>query len=118
MLTLSPTVGDSWFSTAWGNNKPRTFANNPVDQYDSRFLTGRLAAKQLSIDGQGTTTITEPTRMFVSCSWLNTQTVVFVYVPKETNGVLSLRSRSNHETKCRFGDYVIIYELTYYDPEF
>ena len=106
---LAPS-GDAWFSKAWSNGIPRDFTKDPVDPYDSRFLTGRLPSK-LSIDGKGTATIYDNTRIFVSGSWLNTETTIYVFVPSSTSGVISIRSRSNHETKCGFGDYVTIYEL-------
>jgi len=107
---LYPSVGLEWFSN-WNNGHSRSLNENDTDKYDSRFkwLCGNPNV-QLYIDGNGKAIVknlTTSARLFVTGPWTNTEITTYIKIPD--NGKMSdiqLRSRSNHEKPCGFGDYL------------
>jgi hypothetical protein len=67
------------------------------------------------IDGEGNIEMyPSSNRTYVLGPWLNTQVTIYEYVPSDTTGVISIRSRSNHrggfvDSKSMFGDYIAVF---------
>lgn len=101
-----------WTCEAWNNGKVRTFITNKTgeDPFDSRFIVDRNGSN-MTIDGKGVATLDDSTRLFVSGPWTNTKMKAEFFVSPSTIGVISMRSRSNHETKCCFGDYLVRWDI-------
>ncbi len=112
ILKLHPTKtgGLEWFNN-WGNGVEREFDEGSFDPEDSRlkYLNGSPSEVHLHIDGNGEA-FTEDTctsiRLFITGPWTNTEMTVYV---KKTNTLsgMSMRSRSNHQNTCGFGNYEV-----------
>lgn len=110
ILKLYPTKigGRQWFNK-WNNGQSRTLQEGDKDPYDSKFflLCGQPNVPLL-IDGRGRATVkayTSSARLFVEGPWLNTEMTVYAKGVQRLDDV-QLRSRSNHETPCSFGNYL------------
>ena len=109
ILKLYPTKtgGLEWFNK-WDNGKSRTLEEGDKDPYDARFhLSCGQPNIPLLIDGTGRAIVqafTSSARLFVSGPWLNTEMTVYVKGMTALRDV-QLRSRSNHEKDCCFGNY-------------
>ncbi len=109
------TNGLEWFNK-WDNGKSRTLKEGDKDPYDSRLMyTCGSPNVPIFIRGDKTrvevTALTSSVRLFVTGPWTNTEMTVYVKTPTDGSiADISLRSRSNHETKCGFGNYEVKYD--------
>jgi hypothetical protein len=110
ILKLYPTKkgGLEWFSN-WKNDKTRYLTEGDYDLYDSKFFYSCGQPNvQLKIDGDGRAIVQKNTtsaRLFVNGPWTNTE--MTVYVKGFQLADVQLRSRSNHQEECGFGNYLV-----------
>jgi len=111
VLEINPTKtgGLEWFCN-WSNNKVRSLNEGEYDPYDARFAYSCGQPNvTLKIDGEGqaiVTDLTDSARLFAYGPWLNTEMTVYVKGRTSLCDV-QLRSRSNHQIECGFGNYLV-----------
>jgi hypothetical protein len=113
VLKLYPTKtgGLEWFSDKWKNGQSRTLQEGNTDPYDSRFSWScgqpNVGFKIVG-DGQAyVTSYTDSARLFVNGPWINTE--MTIYMKGRNMSDIQLRSRSNHQKECGFGNYLVKY---------
>jgi hypothetical protein len=102
------------FKTTWTGN-PRIIKSGQTDPYESRFIL-HGGVETVRVNGDGTLSPVSSTskdsypnspRLYVKGPWKNTE--ITIWAKASSFDYLQLRGRNDHNTKCGFGGYLVIF---------